>query len=195
MREFEGMTNESLIRTICGTDVTEVKDMSLRTLFNMSDTELTSIKGVGKKTAEKIKAAFELGLRLVEERTYRNSLDNSLSLYNRLLPLMVNREVEHSYLIIMNQNFKELKVVELSKGGITETAIDVREIIRHTCVNRGTIIAIAHNHPSGDPRPSRNDDKLTEQIADACKVCRIFFMDHIIIGDGNFYSYHDKGIL
>lgn len=195
MREFEGMANEGLIRTICGTDVTEVKDMSLRTLFNMSDTELTSIKGVGKKTAEKIKAAFELGLRLVEERTYRNSLDNSLSLYNRLLPLMVNREVEHSYLIIMNQNFKELKVVELSKGGITETAIDVREIIRHTCINRGTIIAIAHNHPSGDPRPSRNDDALTTQIADACKVCRIFFMDHIIIGDGNFYSYHDKGIL
>lgn len=195
MREFEGMANESLIRTICGTDVTEVKDMSLRTLFNMSDTELTSIKGVGKKTAEKIKAAFELGLRLVEERTYRNSLDNSLSLYNRLLPLMVNREVEHSYLIIMNQNFKELKVVELSKGGITETAIDVREIIRHTCINRGTIIAIAHNHPSGDPRPSRNDNELTKQITDACKVCRIFFMDHVIIGDGNFYSYHDKGIL
>ena len=91
MREFEGMANEGLIRTICGTDVTEVKDMSLRTLFNMSDTELTSIKGVGKKTAEKIKAAFELGLRLVEERTYRNSLDSSLALYNRLLPLMSNR--------------------------------------------------------------------------------------------------------
>lgn len=195
MREFEGMANEGLIRTICGTDVTEVKDMSLRTLFNMSDTELTSIKGVGKKTAEKIKAAFELGLRLVEERTYRNSLDSSLALYNRLLPLMSNREVEHSYLIIMNQNFKELKIVELSKGGITETCMDVREIIRHTCINRGTIIAIAHNHPSGEPTPSRNDDELTKQIADACKVCRIFFMDHIIIGDGNFYSYHDKGML
>lgn len=195
MREFEGITNEGLIRTICGTDVTEVKDMSLRTLFNMSDTELTSIKGVGKKTTEKIKAAFELGLRLVEEKAYRNDLGSSLALYNRLLPLMANREVEHSYLVIMNHNFKELKIVELAKGGLTETCIDVREIIRHTCINRGTIIAIAHNHPAGNPTPSRLDNELTKQIADACKVCRIFFMDHIIIGDGNFYSYHDKGKL
>lgn len=55
MREFEGMANEGLIRTICGTDITDVKDMSLRTLFNMSDTELTSIKGVGKKTQKRLK--------------------------------------------------------------------------------------------------------------------------------------------
>ena len=67
------------------------------------------------------------------------------------------------------------------------------ELMRHIVINKGTIIAIAHNHPCGSPSPSKNDDLLTTQISKACDIMRIFFMDHIIIGDNAYYSYHDKG--
>ena len=58
-----------------------------------------------------------------------------------------------------------------------------------------TIMALAHNHPSGSPAPSRADDELTRKVKQACDIMRIFFMDHVIVTDGNFYSYHDKGKL
>ena len=103
------------------------------------------------------------------------------------------RNTECAYLVIMNQNFKEIKTIKISDGGVTETAVDVREIMRHVVINKGTIIAIAHNHPCGSPSPSKNDDLLTTQISKACEIMRIFFMDHIIIGDNAYYSYHDKG--
>ena len=189
---FEGMANESLIRTITNT---EVQADSLRDLSNMTIEQLTSIKGVGEKTAKKLLAAFELGRRLLAEKTERTNLGNSIDLYNRFRPMMEKRDTERAYLIVMNQHFKELAFVKLSEGGITETAIDVRVIMKHAVLNNGTIIAIAHSHPSGDPIPSKADDEITFQIEKACKTMRIFLMDHVIMGDGCYYSYHDKGRL
>lgn len=191
--EIEGMANESLIRTITGTEVHT--ESTLRDLSNMTISQLTSIKGVGSKTAKKILAAFELGRRLLDERTYRNDIGSSLAIYNRLRPLMEQRDVETAYLLVMNQNFKELACVKLSEGGITETAIDVRVIMKHVVLNNGTIIAIAHYHPCGNPRPSKNDDKLTFDIQKACELMRVYFMDHVILADGTYYSYYDKGRL
>ena len=97
--------------------------------------------------------------------------------------------------MLMNQNFKLLKHVKISEGGLTETAVDVRLIIKEAVQCNATIVAIAHNHPSGNATPSRNDDMLTKQVAEACKLMRLFFMDHVIVTDGTFYSYHDKGKL
>lgn len=190
--DFNCMANEDLIRTVASADV---QFDSLRTLSNMSVKELTSIKGIGEKTAKKILAAFELGRRLVEEKTYRNDIGSSLDIYNRLLPKLANIEHEEAYVLVMNQHFKELACERIGVGGLTETAMDVREIMRQAIINRGTIIAVVHNHPSGNPTPSKADDFLTHQIAKACETMRIYFMDHVIIGDGCFYSYHDKGRL
>lgn len=191
--QFGGMANEALVRTITGTDVHV--DNSLRELSNMTIEELTNIKGIGEKTAKKLLAAFELGRRLLAEKTERNDLGSSLVLYERFRPMMEQRETETAYLVIMNQNFKELKLIKLSEGGITETSIDVRVIMKHVVLNNGTVIAIAHYHPSDNPSPSKNDDYLTFQIQKACEVMRVFFMDHIILGNNCFYSYHDKGRL
>ena len=185
---FNGMANEELVRTIAGTPVHT--DNSLRELSNMSIEQLTSIKGVGEKTACKILAAFELGRRLLAETMSRTAIYTSEDLYNHLRPMMQGRDEETAYLVVMNQQQKVLKTVELSKGGLTETAVDVRIALKHALLCNGTIIALAHNHPSGNPKPSRNDDTLTKQFSEACKVMRIFFMDHIIIGD-DYYSYHD----
>ena len=109
--------------------------------------------------------------------------------------MMADLQVEEAHLLLMNQNFKLLKHVKLSVGGITDTSVDVRRIMREAVMCNATIVALAHNHPSGSPYPSKDDDRLTTQIHKACEVMRLFFMDHVIITDGAFYSYHDKGKL
>lgn len=108
---------------------------------------------------------------------------------------MQDLDVEEGWILLMNQNFKLIKAERISHGGITETAIDVRLIMKEVFLNNATILAICHNHPDNNPIPSKNDDLLTNQINKACQIMRIFFMDHIIITDGAFYSYHDKGKL
>lgn len=96
---------------------------------------------------------------------------------------------------LMNQNFRLIKSVKLSEGGITETSVDIRILMREAVLSGATIMAFVHNHPSGNTQPSKADDVLTQQIAKACQVMRLFFMDHVIVTDGAFYSYHDKGRL
>lgn len=191
--EFNGMANETLVRTIAGAQV--VTEATLAELSNMTIEELTSIKGIGKATAKKLLAAFELGRRLLNETTTRTRCETSIDIYQHLRPIMEKRDVELAYLVVMDNHFNVLKTVKLSEGGLTETAIDVRVIMRHVVSCNGTVIALAHNHPSGNITPSKNDDMLTKQISEACRVMRVFLMDHIIIGDCNFYSYYDKGRL
>lgn len=197
--EFNYMCNEDLVRTISGTkeNILESEEVnnSLTKMANMTEEELCSIKGVGKATAKKILAAFELGRRLLSEKTERKDLGSSIALYQHLKPLMSHLDRETAYLVIMNQNFKEIKTVKLSEGGLTETAIDVRVIMRNIVTCNGTIFAIAHNHPSNNATPSKNDKLITAQIAKAAEVMRLFFMDHVIISNEGFYSFHDHGVL
>lgn len=191
--EFNGMANETLVRTIAGAQV--ATEATLAELSNMTIEELTSIKGIGKATAKKLLAAFELGRRLLAEKECKKYCECSLDIYQHLRPIMEKRDVELAYLIVMDNHFRILKTVKLSEGGLTETAIDVRMIMRHVVSCNGTVIALAHNHPSGNTTPSKNDDVLTKQISEACRVMRVFLMDHIIIGNCNYYSYYDKGRL
>ena len=156
--------------------------------------QLTSYNGIGEAKAITIMAACELGRRREMEKVpERNVLNNSQSLYAHLWPLMRDLDVEEAYLILMNQAYKHLDTIRLSHGGITETAVDVRVIMRYALMANATIIAIAHNHPSGNTRPSRDDEQLTMRVAEACRTMRIHFCDHIIVTDGDYYSFRDNG--
>lgn len=200
MEDFNYMANEDIIHEIVGTkdiDVmdSECVDNSLSRLARMDVEELTKIKGMTKRRAKQLMLSFELGKRLFEERHHYNDLGTSIALYNHLRAKMGFRSTECGYLVIMNQNFKEIATIKISEGGVTDTSIDVREIMKQTILRGGTIIALAHNHPSGSPSPSKNDRLLTTQIAKACEIMRIFFQDHIIIAENAYYSFHDKGYL
>ena len=104
-------------------------------------------------------------------------------------------DVEHFDILLLNQNYRLIKRVNISKGGITETSVDIRIIFRECLLNNATILMCVHNHPSGSISPSRADDELTRSISNAAKVMRIHFADHVIIGDGVYYSYHEQGKL
>lgn len=171
-------------------------DNNLNALGKMSIKELTRYKGMGPAKAITLLAACELGKRRASEKMgLRPDLGSSIAIYNYMLPKMQDLDREEAWLLMMNQNFKLIKATRMSTGGITETAVDVRSIMKEAVLNNATIISICHNHPSHSPQPSKNDDLLTQKIAKACEIMRIFFMDHVIVTDGSFYSYHDKGKL
>ena len=108
---------------------------------------------------------------------------------------MQDLDTEEAWILLLNQNFKLIKAERLSSGGFTETAVDVRVIMKEAVINNATIIALAHNHPSGKTHPSRDDDMLTMKVSEACKTMRIHFADHIIVTDGDYYSYREEGKL
>ena len=167
---------------------------NLNTMGKMSIQDLMKYKGIGEAKAITILAACELGKRRQREQPEeRPDLGTATRIYNYLHPRMQDLDVEESWLLLMNQNYKLIKSMCLSHGGITETAVDIRLIIKEAVLCNATILAIAHNHPSGSLRPSKDDDQLTQAVKQACDTMRIHFLDHIIITDGSYYSYHEQG--
>ena len=205
---FDTLSNTELLSMIInrGAGTTEslsqarqlmnIADGSLSNLAKLSIDEMQVVQGIGDCKALAVLAAIELGKRRALERMpTKPDLGSSLAIYNYMLPQMADLKVEQAHAIFMNQNFRLIKSVKLSQGGITETSVDIRILMREAVMSGATIMAFVHNHPSGNTQPSKADDGLTQQIAKASQIMRIFFMDHVIVTDGSFYSYHDKGRL
>ena len=171
-------------------------DNNLGILGRKSIAELTEYNGIGEAKAISILAACELGKRREhEEARQRIDLGSPDGIYKHLLPKIRDLDVEEAYIVLMNNNFKHIKTVRLSHGGITETAVDVRLIIKEAVLCNATVVALAHNHPSGNIQPSGNDDQITRQVQRACDAMRLHFLDHVIVTDGAYFSYHESGKL
>ncbi len=141
-------------------------------------------------------AACELGKRRQKEvAEQRKDLGSATAIYEYVHPMMKDLDVEEAWIILMNQNYKLIRAQRISHGGITETAVDVRIIIKEAILSNATILALCHNHPSNNPTPSSDDDRLTQRVKKACETMRIYFLDHLIICDGQYYSYHERGRL
>lgn len=171
-------------------------DHSLSKLAKADFRSIKDIEGVGTYTACKILAAIELGKRRqLATALMAPDLCTATAIYNYMNPKMQDLQVEEGHVILLNQNYKFIKSVRISQGGITETSVDIRIIMKEAVVNNATIIVFCHNHPSGSICPSRVDDELTKSIKRACDLMRIHFCDHVIIGDCQYYSYREQGKL
>ena len=167
---------------------------NLNTLGKMTIRELCDYKGVGPAKAITILAACELGKRRqMETPEERPDLGTATLIYNHMHPVLQDEDVEEFWILLMNQNHRLIKKMRIARGGISEVSVDVRIIIREAVLANATILAVCHNHPSGSLRPSNMDNDLTYAIQKACSLMRIHFLDHVIITDGAYYSYHEKG--
>ena len=165
-------------------------------LGKMTLRQLCEYNGVGEAKAITILAACELGKRRqMESPEERPDLGTATRIYNHMHPMMQDLDVEEFWLLLMNQNYRLIKKVRISHGGITEVAVDIRIIMREAVLANATIMAVCHNHPSGSLRPSQQDNLLTNNLKSACDVMRIHFLDHVIITDGHYFSYHESGRL
>ena len=167
---------------------------NLNTLGKMSIHELCAYNGIGEAKAITILASCELGKRRqMETPGERPDLGTATRIYNHMHPVMQDLDVEEFWVLLMNQHYRLIKKVRISHGGITETAVDIRIIIKEAVLVNATILAVCHNHPSGSLKPSNADNDLTNTIQRACEVMRIKFLDHVIITDGSYFSYHESG--
>lgn len=167
---------------------------NLNTLGKKSIRELCEYNGIGEAKAITILAACELGKRRQQETPEeRPDLGTATRIYNHMHPILQDLDVEEFWVLLMNQNYRLIKKLRIAHGGITEVSVDVRIIMREAILANATILAVCHNHPSGSLRPSQQDNLLTESIHRACDTMRIHFLDHIIITDGHYYSYHEAG--
>ena len=107
---------------------------------------------------------------------------------------MTDRPQEECHVMVLDTKNQVLATHLVSLGGLTQTSVDVRVVMRYALLHSGTQIVLVHNHPSGNPAPSREDEALTQTVAKACQALRIRLMDHVIIGDNTYYSFyeHDK---
>lgn len=204
----EALTNAELLAILIGsgsTRETAVELMkrllgdcnnNLNTLGKLSIGELCQYNGVGEAKAITILAACELGKRRQQEKAEeRRVLNSAEAIYAYMRPKMQDLPREEAWVLLMNQACKLIKAERISSGGITETAVDVRVIVRAALLCNATAIAFCHNHPSGNIHPSKDDDRLTERIRQACQTMRLHLVDHVIVTDGAFYSYQACGKL
>lgn len=169
---------------------------NLNTLGKKSVKELQQYHGMGPAKAVTILAACELGKRRKDtEAEQRADLGSATAIYNYMHPKLQDLDVEEFHVLLLNQSYKLIKEVCISHGGITETAVDVRVIMKEAILNNATVLVACHNHPSGNLQPSSQDDNLTRSLKRACETMRIYFLDHVIITDGNYFSYHEQGRL
>ena len=169
---------------------------NLNMLGKMSIRQLMEHKGIGEAKAITILAACELGKRRqMETPEERPDLSTATKIYRHMHPIMQDLDVEEFWVLFLNQNHRLIKKIRISHGGLSEVSVDLRIIMREAVLANATSMAVCHNHPSGSISPSRQDDALTESIRRACEVMRIRLMDHLIIVDGSYFSYHESGKL
>ena len=169
---------------------------NLNTLGKMTIRDLCRYNGVGPAKAITIMAACELGKRRQAEKPQeRPDLGTATRIYNYMHPKMQDLDVEEFWLLLLNQNYRLIKDLRIAHGGITEVSVDVRILMREAVLSNATMMAVCHNHPSGNITPSSQDNALTVSIRQACDVMRIRLLDHVIIADGLYYSYHEEGCL
>lgn len=167
----------------------------LTRLGRMSPLDLQTHRGVGEAKALAVAAALELGRRrqLSDAREERSQVKDSRSAYEHLAPLLEDLDHEEFYVMLLNQANKVLACERISSGGITGTVVDARLLFRLALEKYATSVILAHNHPSGQLRPSQADIKLTHQLVRAGDTLEIKVVDHLIIGAGGYYSLADQG--
>lgn len=202
----ESLSNAELLAILIGTGNAEQDAVqlmqhilgdchnNLNSLGKMTLAELQAYKGIGPAKAISILAACELGKRRAREKAEeRRNLNSATAIYDYMHTKLQDADVEEAWILLMNQACKLIEAKRISHGGITETAVDVRIIIKEALLKNATVLALCHNHPSNNARPSHEDDRLTERVSKACELMRIHFLDHIIVCDGSYYSYHENG--
>jgi len=199
------ISNEDLISIILKTGSKDfsVKDVSnqilseiesIQDLKDITVNKLMSIKGIGKTKAIELISAIELGRRvyLKKEKTckkIKNPEDTFLHLENKLL----HKNKEHFYVIYLDTKSNIIETKLLFVGGLNECIIDIREIFKHAHLLSAHSFICVHNHPSGDVTPSKSDDINTIELIKIGKLQKILLRDHIIIGNGKYYSYYENG--
>ena len=169
---------------------------NINQLAKLSINDYKRYKGVGTVKAINIAAAFELGRRRTDttgvEKIKITSSNSAFQLFQKRLSDLPHEEF---WILILNRANQVIKEINISKGGISGTVVDIRLICKAAIENNASGILVAHNHPSGQLTPSEEDKTITSKLKEGLKLFGITLLDHIIIGDSAYYSFSDEGAI
>jgi DNA repair protein RadC len=164
-------------------------------LARMSATELGALPGIGPAKAARLAAAFEAGSRaLMSPVTAAAPLSNSEAVFLRYGRRLMASPVEHFVVICVDAKNRARAEREIARGGRTTCQVDPAEVFRLLVTESASGAIFVHNHPSGDPEPSRQDLELTERLVAAGSLLDIRILDHVIVGSGRYTSLRDAGL-
>ena len=151
-------------------------------------------KGIGEAKAITIMAALELGKRRkTSDILEKKKVTSSIDLFELFEPQMVDLSHEEFWIGLLNGANKVIEIRRLTQGGTRQTVVDIPMLLKMSLEKSAQAIVVAHNHPSGQNKPSVEDQQITNKIKDGCKAIGISFLDHIIIARGEYYSFADEG--
>ncbi len=169
---------------------------SLNNIINTNPEKILNIIAVNKNVANNFAVLRELIRRILQNKVIK---ENVISSWNALVDYlkvsMGNMNVEQFRILFLNKKNILLADELQSSGTVDQTSVYPREIVKRVLFYEATAIILVHNHPSGDPTPSKSDIDLTKQIADACAVINVIIHDHVIISSTKFYSFKSNLLL
>ncbi|SFC55075.1 DNA repair protein RadC [Zunongwangia mangrovi] len=169
---------------------------NLSELGKLSVNQLCKFNGIGEAKAITIIAALELGRRRrLENALERTKITSSRSVFELMQPIIGELPHEEFWIIYLNNSNKVIDKLQLSKGGITGTLVDVRLTLKKALELEAVSLILAHNHPSGTLKPSMADKNLTQKLKTASESLDIKVLDHIIVTEMSYFSFADEAIL
>lgn len=168
----------------------------LRQLASASVQELSQINGIGLAKACQIKAAFELGKRLATAADApRPVISSPLDAANLVMEDMRYLQQEHFRVLFLDTRHQVIAARDISIGSLNASIVHPRETFKAAIAHTAAALILVHNHPSGDPTPSKEDLALTARLVQAGELIGIAVLDHLVIGDGRFISLKERGLM
>ncbi len=168
---------------------------SLPGLVSMTVAQLTSIRGIGRVKAIQLQCIGELARRLGTARQQGTVLDSPQAVGNYYMNRLKDERQEQVILVLLNNKGALIRDLVLTKGTVNQTILSPREVFIEAFRYQAVKIILIHNHPSGDPTPSKEDIEVTRQIQKVGELTAILLLDHVIIGDGRFISLKERGYI
>ncbi len=204
----EALTNAELLAILIGGGTTKKSAVelmqevlhdcgdTLRGLNHMTLQDLLRYNGIGEAKALTIIAAAEIGKRrMMEDSRQIPQMRTGADVLKFMSPIIQDLNHEESWAMLLNNNARILHLSHLSTGGLAETTVDVRMLLKEALLHDATCFILVHNHPSGNMRPSRYDEELTQRLNRAAQAINLRMIDHVIVTEGEYYSFSENGKL
>jgi len=203
--DLRAATDEEVLAALLGPINTDNLDRARQLLARVggypnltrsSVRDLMVAEGVGPATATRIQAAVEAGRRALTAPLERGTAITSAAQVHRVFaPRFADAEQEEFVVILLDRKQRVLRVVDVSRGTLDSSLVHPREVFREAIREAASSVIAVHNHPSGDPSPSEEDQYLTRRLAAAAELLGLSLLDHVVITRTDYYSFRDAGDL
>lgn len=189
-------TKQDSVMRVAERLLAEYKERGFSAIASLSPHDFSKVKGIGMVKAVTVIAAIELGRRLAQTPSGdRASIASPKDIADYVMPRLRYENKEHFMVMLLDTKNHVIAVPTISIGSLNASIVHPREVFREAIAYAAASIALIHNHPSGDPSPSKEDLHVTETLVDVGILMGIRVLDHVIIGDNRYVSLKEKGII